>query len=57
VLSGRGLCVCVITLPEESYRLWCVIVCDLGTSRGGHGSGRAAVPKGGGILILIVILE
>jgi len=29
VLSGRGLCDELITLPEESYRLWCVVVCDL----------------------------
>jgi hypothetical protein len=29
VLSGRGLCDELITRPEESYRLWCVIVCDL----------------------------
>jgi hypothetical protein len=28
VLSGRGLCDKLITHPEESYRLWCVIVCD-----------------------------
>ena len=32
VLSGRGLCDEVITRPEESYRLWCVAVCDLETS-------------------------
>jgi hypothetical protein len=32
VLSGRGLCDELITRPEESYRLWCV-VCDLGTSK------------------------
>jgi hypothetical protein len=31
-LSGRGLCDGLITRPEESYRLWCVIVCDLETS-------------------------
>jgi hypothetical protein len=24
VLSGRGLCVGLITRPEESYRVWCV---------------------------------
>ena len=29
VLSGRGLCDELITHPEESYRLWCVVVCDL----------------------------
>ena len=29
VLLGRGLCDGLITRPEESYRLWCVVVCDL----------------------------
>ena len=29
LLSGRSLCEELITHPEESYRLWCVIVCDL----------------------------
>jgi len=33
VLSGRGLCDELITRPEESYRLWRVIVCDLETSK------------------------
>jgi hypothetical protein len=33
VLSGRGLCDELISRPEESYRLWCVVVCDLETSR------------------------
>jgi len=32
VLSGRGLCDELITRPEESYRLWCVVECDLETS-------------------------
>jgi len=32
VLSGRGLCDELITRPEESYRLWFVVVCDLETS-------------------------
>jgi len=32
-LSGRGLCDELITRPEESYRLWCVVVCDQETSR------------------------
>jgi len=34
-LSGRGLCDELITSPEESYRLCCVVVCDLETSRMG----------------------
>jgi len=29
VLSGRGLCDELITRPEESYRLWCVVVRNL----------------------------
>jgi hypothetical protein len=29
VLSGRGLCDELITRPEESYRLWCFVVCYL----------------------------
>jgi hypothetical protein len=33
VFSGRGLCDGLITRPEESYRLWCVLVCDLETFR------------------------
>jgi len=32
-LSGRGLCDELITCPEESYRLCCVVVFDLETSR------------------------
>ena len=35
VLSGRGLCDELITRPEESYRLCCVVVYDLETSRMG----------------------
>jgi hypothetical protein len=33
VLSGRGLCDELITCPEESYWLWCVVVCDQETSK------------------------
>jgi hypothetical protein len=33
VLSVRGLCDGLITRPEESYRLWCVVVCDQETSK------------------------
>ena len=32
VLSGIGLCDGLITRPEESYRLWRVVVCDQETS-------------------------
>jgi hypothetical protein len=33
VLSGTGLCDELITRPEESYRMCCVVVGDLETSR------------------------
>jgi len=32
VLSDKGLCDNLIACPEESYRLWCVVVCELETS-------------------------
>jgi hypothetical protein len=32
VLSGRGLCDELTTHPEDSSRLWCVVVCDIETS-------------------------
>jgi len=32
VLSVRGLCDRLITCTKESYRLWCVVVCDLESS-------------------------
>jgi hypothetical protein len=38
VLSGRGLCDELITRPDESYRLWRVVVCEITKprERGGH---------------------
>ena len=48
VLSGRALCDKLITRPEESYRLWCVVVCDLETSwmrRPRPALGRSAIIK------------
>jgi hypothetical protein len=45
VLSGRELCDELIARPEESYRMWCVVVCDLETSRGGHDPRWVASPQ------------
>jgi hypothetical protein len=48
VLSGRVFCVGLITRPEESYRLWCVVVCDREASilkRSGHTTGCCAMTK------------
>ena len=33
MLSGRGLCDELITRSEESFRLLCVVVCDLETTK------------------------
>ena len=33
VLSGRGLCDGLFVRLEESYRLWCVVVCDEETTK------------------------
>jgi hypothetical protein len=33
VISVSGLCNDLTTRPEKSYRLWCVVVCDLENSR------------------------
>jgi hypothetical protein len=41
VLSGRGLCVGLITCTEESYRVWCVWVCSWSVEKwGGLGPPR-----------------
>jgi hypothetical protein len=46
VLSGRGLCDELITRPEESYRLWRVVLCDLETPKILVNEEEAKVPKG-----------
>jgi hypothetical protein len=50
VLSGRGLCDELITCPEKSYRLWCVVVCNMETTIMRRpwptgGGGEAVAPK------------
>jgi hypothetical protein len=55
-LSGRGLCDGLITCPEESYRLWCVLLCDLGTSRRRRLKTRKWVVKASRIIIIIIII-
>ena len=59
VLLGRGLCEELITRPEESYRLWCVVVCDLETSRVRRpwpALGRSATKKKSCILLVTFII-
>ena len=48
VLSDRGHCDELITLPEESYRMWCVVECIPETLRIRsplHALGRSATKK------------
>ena len=48
MLSDSGLCDELITRPEESCRLWCVVVCDLEPSymrRPRPASNRSATGK------------
>jgi len=33
LLSVRGHCDVSITRPEEFYRIWCAVLCDMETSR------------------------
>ena len=50
VLSRRGLCDELITRPEESYRMCCVVVCDLESLRMRRpwpALGRSATEGGG----------
>ena len=44
MFSGRGLCDELITRPEESYRMWCV-VCDIESSWERRPWGGAVAPK------------
>ena len=48
VLSGRGLCVDLITHPEESYRVWCVELSVIvkPRQRGAPGAFGTAAPMG-----------
>ena len=45
VLSGRGLCDGLITRPEDSYRLWRVVVCDQETSKNEEAKARYRAVK------------
>jgi hypothetical protein len=44
-LSVRGLCDGLITRPEESYRLWRVVVCDQETSKNEEAKARYRAVK------------
>jgi len=46
VLSGRVLCDGLITRSEESYRLWCIFMCDLENLM----NKEALAPPTGGLL-------
>ena len=45
VFSGRGLCDGLVNRPEESYRLWRVLVCDQETSKNEEAKARYRAVK------------
>ena len=45
VLSGRSLCDELITRPEESYRQWCVVVCDLENLKNEEAKARVVLQR------------
>ena len=54
VLLGRTPCDELITRPEESYRLWCVVVCDLETSLGSSTIGKKYLYN---IILYVLIMD
>jgi hypothetical protein len=58
VLSGKGLCDELITRPEESYRLWHVVVCDQKPrERGDHRPRLTAEPEMMMMMRIIIIIK
>jgi hypothetical protein len=47
-VSGRGPCDELITRPDESYQLWCVVVCDLDNLKSGEAMPRDGSQRLGG---------
>ena len=59
VLSGRGICDELITRLEESYRLWCLVVCDLQTTwmrRPWPALGRSATKNSFNQLVIVIVI-
>ena len=56
VLSGRGLCDELITRPEESYRRWCVVVCDLENLKNEEAMTRVGSQRHRKKIIIIIIV-
>jgi hypothetical protein len=56
VLSGRGLCDGLITRPEESYRLWCILVWSRNLKIE-EAKTRKWVVKASRIIIIIIIIN
>jgi hypothetical protein len=56
VLSSGGLCDELITSPEQSYRLWRVVMCVIKKPReqGGHSPRWDSVPEK---IIMIMIID
>ena len=56
MLSGRGHCDELITRPEESYRRWCVVVCDLENLKNEEAMTRVGSQRHRKKIIIIIIV-
>jgi hypothetical protein len=57
VLSGRGLCVGLITRPEGSCRVWCVLTeCNLETSTMRSPRPTRAVQRGNKSVVIDAVI-
>jgi hypothetical protein len=57
VLSGRDICDELITRPEESYWLRCVVVCDLVNLKDEEGMARVGQQRHWKKMTLILIKQ
>jgi hypothetical protein len=56
-LSGRGLCDELITRPEESYRLWSVVVCNLENLKNKEAMTRVGSQRHSKKIVHLVVLH
>jgi hypothetical protein len=52
----RGLFDELITRPEESYRLWCVVVCDLENLKNEEATTRVGLQRHNKKVVVLVVV-
>jgi hypothetical protein len=55
MFSGKGLCDELITRPEESYRLWCIVVCNLQILKNEEAMTRVGSQRQSGNIYIYII--